>query len=113
MHELFARPRHRYTQGLLRSVPSFTAVAERAKAEDKDGDGDDDSVPVRRARKRLQEIPGMVPSLLELPAGCKFQGRCQYVQQDCKDKEPQLTGGADHEFRCFHPVEDVAQEATA
>ena len=55
---LFAAPRHHYTAGLLRSVPSYgegTAIADR---------------------KRLVEIPGMVPSLFELPEGCKFADRC-------------------------------------
>jgi len=107
--DLFAHPRHRYTQGLLRSVPSFTAVAERAKLEQA-------SVGARSERKRLQEIPGMVPSLLELPPGCKFQGRCGFVEADCKAKEPELVdAAAGHLHRCFHPVGAVsaAGEASA
>ena len=97
--DLFGKPRHRYTQGLLRSVPSFTAIAARAARTDAEAE----AASGPRVRKRLQEIPGMVPSLLELPAGCKFQGRCTYVEDDCKAKEPELVEG-EHRHRCFHPV---------
>src|SRR5688500_14285285 len=62
--ELFARPRHPYTTGLLGSVPAFQA-SER--------------------RSRLQEIPGIVPALADLPVGCKFQDRCPRMQPKCKD----------------------------
>src|SRR5438094_8517164 len=51
---LFARPRHPYTAGLLRSVPSFGA-------------------PRGPHKRRLQEIPGLVPRLDRLPTGCRFQ----------------------------------------
>ncbi len=106
--ELFARPRHPYTAGLLRSVPSFTAVAERAVVEA------DAPVALRSARQRLQEIPGMVPSLLELPKGCKFQDRCPKVADDCRASEPGLLGEAAHQHRCFHPVEHTGvMEKTA
>src|SRR6266545_3518056 len=66
---LFAAPRHHYTAGLLRSVPSYGAPA----------------------GARLIEIPGMVPSLHELPRGCKFQERCPAVQERCREAEPELT----------------------
>jgi len=81
--ELFARPRHPYTAGLLGSIPSL-------------GRGE--------AKKRLQEIPGMVPALGELPPGCKFQDRCPRVQDGCRGEEPPLEG-ADHHFRCYFPLE--------
>ncbi|MCC6995270.1 MAG: ABC transporter ATP-binding protein [Deltaproteobacteria bacterium] len=97
--DLFGKPRHRYTQGLLRSVPSFTAIAARAARTEEESA----AASGPRVRKRLQEIPGMVPSLLELPTGCKFQGRCTYVEDDCKAKEPELIEG-EHRHRCFHPV---------
>src|SRR3569623_1782630 len=54
---LFATPHHHYTAGLTRSVPALGG-----------------------AHDRLQEIPGMVPSLHDLPKGCKFAGRCPAVQ---------------------------------
>jgi peptide/nickel transport system ATP-binding protein len=84
--ELFATPRHPYTAGLLRSVPSY---------------GDDDA-----GKGRLQEIPGMVPSLSELPKGCKFVDRCTHAQERCKIDEPalvQLASGT--RVRCHFPLE--------
>jgi len=81
---LFAAPRHPYTAGLLRSVPTGT-------------------------HERLQEIPGMVPALDALPAGCKFADRCTRVEQRCRDEEPALVRlGASH-VRCHFPL----AEATA
>ncbi len=82
--DLFAQPRHHYTAGLLRSVPSYGA---------------------RRERQRLQEIPGMVPSLHELPAGCKFQDRCPAAAERCRAEEPALTRVGVTEVRCHFPVE--------
>jgi peptide/nickel transport system ATP-binding protein len=82
--DLFAQPRHHYTAGLLRSIPSYGA---------------------RHQRQRLQEIPGMVPSLHELPAGCKFQDRCPAVAARCRVEEPALTRAGATEVRCHFPVE--------
>ena len=76
---LFAAPRHHYTAGLLRSIPM--------------------------GRERLQEIPGMVPSLHELPAGCKFADRCPAVQDRCRAEEPALVQLGDARVRCHFPVE--------
>jgi peptide/nickel transport system ATP-binding protein len=81
---LFAAPRHHYTAGLMRSVPRF-----------------DDS----KDRTRLQEIKGRVPSLHELPDGCRFQDRCPAVQQRCRDSEPELAVLGDAQVRCHFPVE--------
>jgi oligopeptide/dipeptide ABC transporter ATP-binding protein len=79
--ELFTNPLHPYTQGLLNSIPRIEK-AER--------------------RPRLQAIPGMVPDLLDLPRGCKFQARCTKVFDACRGDEPQLkaVGSADHIVRC-------------
>jgi peptide/nickel transport system ATP-binding protein len=86
---LFASPRHHYTAGLLRSVPSFTEVG------------------VKGGEKgRLQEIPGMVPALTALPPGCKFQDRCPAVQAKCRESDPPLSAiGTDRLVRCHFPVE--------
>ncbi len=79
--ELFANPKHPYTQGLLNSIPRIEK-AER--------------------RPRLQAIPGMVPDLLELPKGCKFQARCSKVFEPCYGEEPQLKDvAANHRVRCY------------
>jgi len=79
--ELFTNPLHPYTQGLLNSIPRIEK-AER--------------------RPRLQAIPGMVPDLLDLPRGCKFQARCTKVFDACRGEEPQLKpmGAANHIVRC-------------
>src|SRR5437870_2019777 len=66
--ELFARPKHPYTEGLLRSVPKLTA-ADVAKSE------------------RLQTIEGMVPKPTKLPPGCHFEPRCAYRMPRCKEGE--------------------------
>jgi oligopeptide/dipeptide ABC transporter ATP-binding protein len=68
VEELFARPRHPYTEGLLRSVPRLT--------------------PEHVARKdRLETIEGVVPSPTELPPGCHFAPRCQYRMPRCTEGE--------------------------
>jgi peptide/nickel transport system ATP-binding protein len=96
--DLFAAPRHPYTAGLLRSIPTPLSSADR--------DGP------RQARARLREIPGMVPALTALPPGCKFQDRCPRVQDRCRAEEPPLApapGDAGRLVRCHFPiVEDAA-----
>jgi len=64
---LFARPLHPYTVGLMNSIPSIL---------DK--------------RARLEAIPGIVPSPLDWPSGCRFRTRCSRAQDDCADAPPQL-----------------------
>ena len=68
---LFGNPRHPYTMGLLKSIPIL---------------GD----KIRYGKVRLNEIAGVVPSLYELPLGCKFSTRCPSVVGICKEKEPEL-----------------------
>ena len=91
--ELFAAPRHHYTGGLLRSVPSYGSE-HLATGVEAAGD-----------RKRLVEIPGLVPSLFELPKGCKFADRCPAVQSDCRETEPALVKLGATSVRCHHPLE--------
>ena len=79
--ELFARPRHPYTYGLLQS--------RKAK-----GSG-----------RELQAIPGMVPRLDQLPRGCRFADRCDRVQPKCRDTLPSLDVIEPGRLvRCFFPV---------
>jgi peptide/nickel transport system ATP-binding protein len=68
--ELFKEPLHPYTQGLLRSIPRIDTAATQ--------------------KKRLEAIPGVVPSLLHLPQGCRFAPRCQFVKPAYTEKEPPL-----------------------
>ncbi len=69
---LFKEPRHPYTRGLLQSIPR---LGDRAAGK----------------RQRLAEIPGMVPGLLDLPPGCRFQPRCPQAMDICRRREPPLT----------------------
>ena len=79
--ELFTNPLHPYTQGLLNSIPRLEKTERRA---------------------RLQAIPGMVPDLLDLPRGCKFQARCPKVFEPCSGEEPELkTVSGEHRVRCY------------
>src|SRR5438094_10300736 len=82
VEELFARPKHPYTEGLLRSVPKLTAK-DVAKAE------------------RLQTIEGTVPKPTALPAGCHFEPRCAYRMPRCREGEiPLYSVGAEVMVRC-------------
>jgi peptide/nickel transport system ATP-binding protein len=87
---LFAAPRHPYTAGLLRSVPSY-------------GDGAEVT-----DHARLVEIPGMVPALDELPAGCKFAERCPRVAERCRAEEPALVELGASWVRCHFPIDPPA-----
>lgn len=80
VRELFAHPRHPYTEGLLKSVPTFAA---------------------RGTRARLATIPGRVPSLAHLPVGCAFQERCYKAQEKCRTMPPLDEKAAGHTARCF------------
>ena len=48
-----------------------------------------DSIPTR-GKKRLEAIPGLVPNLMQLPLGCRFQDRCKFVKDDCRIQMPEL-----------------------
>jgi peptide/nickel transport system ATP-binding protein/oligopeptide transport system ATP-binding protein len=78
--ELFARPRHPYTQALLASVP----------------------VADPRARRLTPLIDGDVPSPINPPSGCAFHTRCRYVMNRCKVERPELAEvGGQHRVACF------------
>jgi len=83
---LFATPQHPYTIGLLGSIPRLDVKAEE-----------------------LAAIEGMVPSLAELPAGCRFAPRCPFVRERCRQALPPLAVvGPDHRSRCIRaPLEQV------
>ncbi|MDX3853703.1 ABC transporter ATP-binding protein [Streptomyces sp. AK02-01A] len=88
VRDLFARPRHRYTEAL------FAALPEKALA----------------GATELRTIPGLPPNLAVPQHGCRFAARCSYATEMCRSQEPALSDG-DHRFACFHPVpEDSGAE---
>jgi peptide/nickel transport system ATP-binding protein len=72
VEELFARPQHPYTHGLMGSIPRLPSMR-----------GEDAG-----AVKRLQEIPGTVPALSNLPSGCVFALRCAHAEDRCRKQYP-------------------------
>ncbi len=77
--DVFAAPRHPYTRGLLKSLPSQ-----------------------RNRGERLPTIPGIVPDLRALPAGCRFQERCDLVSDACRRDEPALRRVDRSDVACFN-----------
>ncbi|MBV8189275.1 MAG: ABC transporter ATP-binding protein [Alphaproteobacteria bacterium] len=70
--ELFSRPMHPYTMGLLASIPRLDLMRGEAA----------------RNNARLQEIPGIVPPLFDLPEGCAFAPRCTRADDTCRTRRP-------------------------
>jgi peptide/nickel transport system ATP-binding protein len=91
--ELFKNPRHPYTVGLFRSIPKLG-----------------------QKLKRLDVIPGVVPSALEFPSGCRFRNRCPFATERCAAEEPPLreigavssaTGAVEQHHVACHYAEEV------
>jgi oligopeptide/dipeptide ABC transporter ATP-binding protein len=89
--ELFARPRHPYTEGLMASIPRLD-----------------------RPRERLHSIPGSVPAATAWPAGCRFHPRCPFAWEKCRTEEPPLldTEVAGHTARCWLVTEPGRREGS-
>ena len=82
--DIFERPLHPYTRGLLRSIPKVGAHKTR----------------------RLEAIPGLVPDLLHLPSGCHFRDRCVSAIERCAQVDPALEGfGTAHSAACIRAQE--------
>ncbi len=78
---IFKNPRHPYTIGLLRSIPRLETHG-----------------------NHLDTIKGIVPSLLDLPKGCTFAGRCEFCKSDCLENKPTLKQTTQGSWvACFHP----------
>jgi oligopeptide transport system ATP-binding protein len=90
--DIFYRPQHPYTRGLLASVPRL------------DRDAEDD----------LQAIPGNPPNLLELPEGCNFRDRCTEAMEQCRQRPPLWVASKGRSSRCFLPIEggEILAEAS-
>jgi len=90
VEELFDRPLHPYTHGLMASVPRLAVLA-----------GGEASDPAEVGR--LQEIPGMVPALTALPQGCAFAPRCAHADDTCRATYPEyVERRPGHWAACWH-----------
>lgn len=79
VHEIFKKPRHPYTYGLLSSIPRLDVEQEK-----------------------LKSIPGTVPDPLNFPTGCRFHPRCEFAQECCSHEDPELVEVEPGHFsRCF------------
>jgi oligopeptide/dipeptide ABC transporter ATP-binding protein len=86
VEDIFHRPRHPYTQGLLASLPR-----------------------IDNAGRRLNPIDGTVPSPLNWPVGCRFHDRCPHAWSRCREEQPELVeageGGEERASRCWLEAE--------
>lgn len=85
--DVFYRPQHPYTQGLLRSVPRLDRVGDT----------------------NLQAIPGNPPNPVSVPDGCRFRDRCAFAQEACKEDPPLREAEGGRASRC---VLEIDREAT-
>ncbi len=82
--DLFERPKHPYTEGLLHSIPRLD-----------------------RRSDRLHVIQGVVPHPMHMPLGCRFNPRCPYAKERCYSKAPPETDlGEGHRVSCWYPLPD-------
>lgn len=83
MERLFTEARHPYTIGLMESIPKLGARFVHGK-------------------QPLPEIPGVVPNLIRLPAGCVFEPRCSFATARCRERRPPLFSlDPDHGAKCW------------
>jgi peptide/nickel transport system ATP-binding protein len=86
VEEIFYRPRHAYTYGLLEAVPRLSVGAEE-----------------------LRSIPGSPPDLIEPPSGCKFHERCSFATPRCLEEVPPLVEEMPgHRVACFESARVLA-----
>ena len=86
--DIFSRPLHPYTEGLLKSIPRLNQSVEK-----------------------LHVIDGMVPSLSQMPKGCRFCPRCEYATKYCQEYEPPMLVCDNRKVRCWRYKERQTQEA--
>ncbi|WP_433357135.1 dipeptide/oligopeptide/nickel ABC transporter permease/ATP-binding protein [Micromonospora saelicesensis] len=84
--DVVGAPAHHYARGLLGSVLSLEAGAER-----------------------LTQIRGVVPSPADFPPGCRFADRCPMATEVCRQETPRLEGVAAHRYACHHPAVTVRE----
>ena len=84
VYDIFDKPSHPYTEGLLNSIPKLGEHVEE-----------------------LESIPGNVPNPKYMPKGCKFAPRCKYATERCQTEEPELlTVSERQQVRCFYPLKE-------
>lgn len=83
VNDLFEKPLHPYTEGLLNSIPK-----------------------IEETRDRLFMIPGMVPNPLNMPKGCAFSDRCSKCMTKCRENVPELVNVNGRQVRCFLYAEE-------
>ncbi|MQA01682.1 MAG: ATP-binding cassette domain-containing protein [Streptosporangiales bacterium] len=91
VHEVFTRPRHWYTRGLI-ATSDLAVVDERG---------------------RLATIRGSVPPAGQFPDGCVFRSRCDHATQACADRPPWTELGDQSGYACFHPDPPTGQEVSS
>ena len=85
VNELFHDPRHKYTQGLLHSIPRLDQEADK-----------------------LDVIQGGVPSIVMLPTGCRFHPRCPYATEKCRTAAPEMVQvGEEHFAACHYALKEA------
>ncbi|MGC4846157.1 dipeptide/oligopeptide/nickel ABC transporter permease/ATP-binding protein [Micromonospora sp. DT15] len=84
--DVVGAPAHHYARGLLGSVLSLEAGAER-----------------------LTQIRGVVPSPADFPSGCRFADRCPMATEVCREETPRLEGVPAHRYACHHPAVTVTE----
>ena len=96
VHRVFAEPQHPYTRGLIHSIPRLALMRSRGAVQP----------------ERLQEIPGMVPALSNLPPGCAFAPRCPRASEVCRREVPRFEEKRPGLFAaCWHAGEAAAAVA--
>jgi peptide/nickel transport system ATP-binding protein len=81
--EVFKRPIHPYTYGLMSAFPSIVGP-----------------------KRELTTLPGEPPDLINPPSGCRFHPRCPYVTEQCREEVPEfIDHGDDHYVACWNPLE--------
>lgn len=90
VNDVFYQPRHPYTLGLIRAVPTVTGDFEE-----------------------LFSIPGSPPDLIDLPSGCKFHPRCPFATARCRSEEPPLEPVGDRHYTACWNWPDVKREVEA
>lgn len=87
MEQLFSLPYHPYTKGLLQSIPNEHQIK----------------------HKRLPSIEGTIPTLAEMPAGCRFHPRCTFATEKCREERPPLRNFQGRESACWH-IKELIQK---